>query len=115
MGIAVNGQCYADAAAAAVAVCASYPRESITDSGSLVSYRCTGSSGAVLELTRDDRDPSGSLFTSTVSVPVLGPACDAAEHVQDTFALWFLLLGLCAAIWAGKRVYALFIDVRGES
>jgi hypothetical protein len=35
--------------------------------------------------------------------------------VQDTFALWFLLLGLCALIWAGKRVYALFTDVRGES
>lgn len=115
MGVAVNGQCHADISAAASAVCASYPRESLTDSGSLVTLRCVGSSGGVLELSREDRDPSGSLSTSAVSIPVLGPACDADEHVRDTFVLWGALVALCAVIWAGKRVYALFTDVRGES
>lgn len=115
MGVAVNGQCHADITAAADAVCASYPRESVIDSGSLVSIQCTGSSGGVLDLTRAERGPDGAVFTSALTVPVLGPACDPGEHLSSTISLWWLLVGLCAVIWAGKRVYALFTDVRGES
>lgn len=116
MGVAVLGQCYADLASAAQAVCSAYPHQAVTASGSLVTYRCTGvMSNAQMSVTRAERLPDGTPVNSVTSVAVAGPECDPSERVLDTVELWGLMVALCAVIWAGKQVYAIFNNVRGES
>ncbi len=101
--------CYADAVAAAAAMCArDYPRTFVTSGASgpeVSSLTCT-SSGT--QLTIAAVSPGASASTS---VPVSFPTCDPLEHYADLTALWgFGILALIVVYGARFALRPLMAD-----
>ena len=115
MGTAVYGRCYESPLEAAAAVCAQYPVQSVTASGSLVAYRCTAVGGTDLALTRYERDPGGVLTTTSTTISAGGVGCDENQRTDDLMEMWYLGFVLLAAIWAAKKLYSIFNSFRGEA
>lgn len=83
MGAAYRSDCYADAAAAAAAICAAeYPKSAVDASGAVVSFTCTVADPAHLAIT--------SSLSAVTTVPVSFPTCDPAEHYIDGLEMFGL-------------------------
>ena len=79
MGVAANGRCFPTAEDAAAYACgASYPvaAAGVAPDGTALAVvvECSGTSGSVLNLTRDRNDAA-----STGTVAFAGPSCDELE------------------------------------
>lgn len=96
MGAFFDSTCYADAAAAAAAVCAAkFPQASTDSSGNPVVMTCA-STGAAVELT-----VAGPAASAAYTQSLTFPACDPMEHYADMGAMWgygLLALATLAAL-----------------
>lgn len=99
MGAQVGSTCYADAATAAAAFCASnYPRtQSDGTATGTVALSCAVVDPSTLAITA-----ASSAASATTSVPVSFGACDPFAPYADSLELWGLGILLCVLIWAAR-------------
>lgn len=119
--VQVGAFCYADAAAAAVAACASYPFAMGAASGGLSSVECVGvnvDNSLSIKSGFQSLPCTGSgcaWIYATSSVAPSYPACWHGDVVDAGMVLLGVLLGVWAPCYGLYRLYKMLMFTRGSS
>lgn len=122
MGFSHNGKCFATLAEASQSFCTSVPRPTsynLDGAFQEVYFFCSVGADSLPVVTRvvDYWDRSNVWGVPHTLATDFAP-CSVPQDEQIvgvSISLFYLFLGILAAIWAGKRVYHLFSNYRSET